>query len=61
MTRSLAVYEKMPPTKLFLRSQFQNMVADEIVLRLLPLQPQARTVLMAVGLKNRIRTRVINN
>ena len=40
-------------------SQFQNMLADEIGAQqnnLLQLQPQVRTVLMALGLQNRIHT-----
>ena len=62
--RSLVPYmKKLSPTKkLFLRSQFQNMVADEISAlqnNLLHLQPQVWTVLMAVGLQNRIRTIVM--
>ena len=55
--------KQLPPTKkLFLRSQFQNMMADEISalqINLLNLQPQVWTVLMAVGLQNRIRTGVM--
>jgi hypothetical protein len=48
--------------KLFLKSQFQNVVADEISAlqnNLLHLHPQVWTVLMAVGLQNRIHTAVM--
>jgi hypothetical protein len=64
--RSQVTYMKqIPPTKkkLFLRSQFQTLVADEISAlqnNLLHLQLQVWTVSMAVGLENRTRTSVMS-
>jgi hypothetical protein len=46
----------------FLRSQFQNMAADDITAlqnNLHNFRPRVRTVLMAVGLQNCVRTGVM--
>jgi hypothetical protein len=62
--RSLVQYMKqLPPTrKSFLRSQFQNMVAEEITAlqnTLHNFRPQSWTLLTAVGTQNCIRTGVM--